>query len=93
MAPTLATIKSVLKSQSHASLAMLGEAIQRCPDNIWLATDHKNEFWQISTTPYFSFTCTWSRMKRHFAPGSISRMTSSIRTGSLALQTQTVHCR
>jgi len=47
VAYTLATFKSVLKSQYHASLAMLGEAIQRCPDNTWLATDHKNAFWQI----------------------------------------------
>lgn len=48
MPPTLATLKLVLKSQYHASLAMLGEAIERCPDNVWLATDHKNAFWQIA---------------------------------------------
>jgi hypothetical protein len=42
------TFKPVLKSQYHAALAMLGEAIQRCPDDVWLASDHKNAFWQIA---------------------------------------------
>ena len=41
-------IKPVLKRQYHASLAMLGEAIQRCPDDLWLASDHTNAFWQIA---------------------------------------------
>lgn len=46
--PTTAALKSVLKSQYHASLAMLGEAIQRCPDHVWLGTEHRNQFWQIA---------------------------------------------
>ena len=46
--PTTAALKSVLKSQYHASLAMLGEAIQRCPDNVWLGTEHRTQFWQIA---------------------------------------------
>jgi hypothetical protein len=48
MPTTPAAFRSVLKSQYHASLAMLGEAIQRCPDEVWSSTDHKNAFWQIA---------------------------------------------
>src|ERR1043166_7936937 len=48
MGDTLPMLRSVLKSQYHASLAMLREAIQRCPPEEWLSTDHKNAFWQLS---------------------------------------------
>jgi hypothetical protein len=48
MSATLAALRSVLKSQYHASLTMLGEAIQRCPDKVWSGTDQTNAFWQIA---------------------------------------------
>jgi len=38
----------VLKSQYHAALAMLRDAIERCPDAEWLSRDHKNAFWQLA---------------------------------------------
>ena len=41
-------LRTVLKSQYHASLAMLREAIERCPPEEWLSTKHKNAFWQVS---------------------------------------------
>ena len=41
-------LRAVLKSQYHASLAMLREAIERCPPEEWLSTDHKNAFWHVS---------------------------------------------
>jgi hypothetical protein len=41
-------LRSLLKSQYHASLAMLREAIERCPDDEWLSRDHKNAFWQVA---------------------------------------------
>src|ERR1043166_5324966 len=40
--------RSELKSQYHAALAMLREAIERCPDEEWLSRDHKNAFWQVA---------------------------------------------
>ena len=43
-----AFLKSVLKSQYHASLAMLREAIERCPDELWLDLRPRNAFWQIA---------------------------------------------
>jgi hypothetical protein len=41
-------LRAVLKSQYHASLAMLREALERCPPEEWLSTNHKNAFWQVS---------------------------------------------
>jgi DinB superfamily len=40
--------QAVLKSQYHASLAMLREAIEQCPGDLWLDTTHRNAFWQIA---------------------------------------------
>src|SRR5262245_26870076 len=41
-------LRDILKSQYHASLAMLGDAIRRCPDDVWASAAHKNAFWQVS---------------------------------------------
>ncbi len=50
-----ATLRSVLKSQYHAALAMLREAIERYPDDLWLGTQLRNAFWQIAYhTLYFT---------------------------------------
>jgi hypothetical protein len=42
------TLKSVLKSQYHAALAMLCETLERCPDDIWTSAEHLNSFWQVA---------------------------------------------
>jgi hypothetical protein len=42
------TVRAVLKSQYHAGLAMLREAIERCPDDLWLAERRRNAFWQVA---------------------------------------------
>ncbi|MGE3800678.1 MAG: DinB family protein [Candidatus Kapaibacterium sp.] len=41
-------IRTILKSQYHASLAMLGEAIEKCPDDLWLSDNYVNAFWQVA---------------------------------------------
>ena len=38
----------MLKSQYHAALAMLRDAVEQCPDVEWLSRDHKNAFWQVA---------------------------------------------
>jgi hypothetical protein len=48
MTATPPNLRSVLKSQYHASVAMLREAIERCPPEEWLSTAHKNRFWQVA---------------------------------------------
>lgn len=44
----LATMRTVLKSQYHAGLAMLEEAIEACPDELWLRPHRGNSFWQVA---------------------------------------------
>ncbi len=43
-----AALARVLKSQYHAGLAMLREAIERCPDDLWLDARPRNAFWQVA---------------------------------------------
>ncbi len=38
----------IIKSQYHASLAMLREAIEKCPDSMWVNTDYVNPFWRVA---------------------------------------------
>ena len=46
--PDAKVVRSVLKSQYHAALAMLREAIERCPDETWCSSQHVNAFWQVA---------------------------------------------
>ena len=41
-------VRPILKSQYHASLAMLGEAIEFCPENTWYDRTPRNAFWQVA---------------------------------------------
>jgi len=45
---TTGQMRQILKSQYHAGLAMLRESIERCPDDLWLNTEHVNAFWQVA---------------------------------------------
>ncbi len=45
----LAVLRAALKSQYHAALTMLGQAIRRCPEDLWRRRDgHANPFWRIA---------------------------------------------
>jgi hypothetical protein len=48
MVDTTEALRSALKSQYHAALAMLGEAIERCPDDLWSGTSQRNQCWQVA---------------------------------------------
>jgi len=51
----LEELRSVLKSQYHASLAMLRETVDRCSDDLWISTKPHNAFWQVAYhTLYFT---------------------------------------
>lgn len=41
-------LRRILKSQYHASLAMLREAVERCPEDLWEGGDQPNAFWQVA---------------------------------------------
>jgi len=43
-----AFIQGVLKSQYHAALAMLGQAIERCPNELWTSDTHPNRSWHVA---------------------------------------------
>lgn len=43
-----ALIRSALKSQYHAALAMLRQAIELCPEDAWTGKEHRNAPWQIA---------------------------------------------
>jgi hypothetical protein len=45
---TTETLRPILKSQYHASLAMLKDAIDKCPDDVWLDDRVTNRIWQIA---------------------------------------------
>jgi len=40
--------KSALKSQYHAALAMLQQAVDQCPDELWEDDTPTNAFWQVA---------------------------------------------
>ena len=41
-------LRSAFKSQFHAALAMLRQAIERCPEDLWSSRDYANPFWRIA---------------------------------------------
>ena len=43
-----AAVRIALKGQYHAALAMLREAIELCPDELWLDETPHNAFWRIA---------------------------------------------
>lgn len=46
---SMEALRSALKSQYHAALAMLRAAIRRCPDDLWTSSGgHANPFWRIA---------------------------------------------
>lgn len=42
------TLQAVLKSQYHASLAMLLDAIESCPADLWTSDAYTNPYWQVA---------------------------------------------
>ena len=47
-------LRAALKSQFHAALAMLKQAIEQCPDDLWVSRDPTNPFWRLTYhTLYF----------------------------------------
>ncbi|HEX8693715.1 MAG TPA: DinB family protein [Longimicrobium sp.] len=47
--------RAALKQQYHAALAMLREAIERCPGELWAGGGYLNPFWRIAYhTLYFT---------------------------------------
>ena len=45
---TIELMRPILKSQYHASLAMLLEAIDSCPAALWDSDQYVNQFWHVA---------------------------------------------
>jgi len=41
-------VRAALKNQYHASLAMLRQGIEKCPDDLWYNKDQANAIWQTA---------------------------------------------
>jgi hypothetical protein len=41
-------VRAILKSQYRAALAMLREAIEECPEELWYSEEPANSFWQVA---------------------------------------------
>ena len=40
--------KEAIKSQYQASLAMLRQAVEKCPEELWADTSYVNPFWRVA---------------------------------------------
>lgn len=63
-------VKNELKSQYHASLDMLGEAIEKCPEDLLYDKEFKNAFWQVAYHTLFFAHAYLSLSKDLFVPWS-----------------------
>jgi hypothetical protein len=43
-----AAVRAALKGQYHAALAMLRQAVELCPDQLWLDETPRNAFWRVA---------------------------------------------
>jgi hypothetical protein len=41
-------VRAALKSQYHAAMAMLRQAIDRCPEILWTAKDVHPAYWRVA---------------------------------------------
>ncbi len=45
---TVEAVREALKSQYRAATAMLAQAVEQCPDDLWTSDAHKNKFWHVA---------------------------------------------
>jgi hypothetical protein len=41
-------LRPIIKRQIHAALAMLKQAVERCPEDLWIDTSRPNTFWHVA---------------------------------------------
>src|SRR5437016_11355850 len=71
---TIEMMRPVLKSQYHASLAMLRDTIERCPDALWTSGDYLNPFWRIAYHALYYTHFYLQSMRIPFVHGNITRL-------------------
>ena len=63
-----ATLRSLLKNQYRATLAMLREALDQCPGQLWTSDAHHNSFWQVAYHTLFFTHLYLQRSEFEFRP-------------------------
>ena len=58
------SVHEALARQYGASIAMLREAVTKCPDQLWLAPEYPNKFWHIA---YHVLFCTQMYLQNSYA--------------------------
>jgi len=66
-------IRNVIRSQYHAALAMLKQAIARCPESMWDDPDDKNRFWHSAYHALFYTHLYLQHSEQEFTPWSKHR--------------------
>jgi hypothetical protein len=62
------SIKDIIKSQYHASLEMLRQAVIKCPDPLWHNREYKNVFWHIAYHALFYTHLYLQASEKDFVP-------------------------
>ena len=79
-------LRSALKSQYHAALAMLRAVTRRCPDDLWASSNgHANAFWRIAYHTLYYTHLYLQPTNRVFRPWErhqrgIQRMSTPLKT-------------
>ena len=76
-----ALVRSALKSQYHASLGMLRQAVEACPEDLWYRQDQVNAFWQTAYHTLFFAHRYLQPDEAAFQPWSTTRGAFSTKTG------------
>lgn len=66
-------IRAALKSQYRSALAMLRQAIERCPDELWLDPSVTNRYWNIAYHTLFFTHLYLQPERKDFAPWTKGR--------------------
>ena len=76
---------ATLKHQLHAVLAMLRDAIEKCPDELWTNADYKNPYWRVAYHALFYAHVYMNATESDFTAWALARenvhhMDSSLET-------------
>lgn len=77
----VAAFTGPLKNQYHANLAMLREAIEQCPDDLWLDARPTNAYWQVAYHVLFFTHFYLARDAASFQPWAEHRRDSQNEDG------------
>lgn len=75
-------IKQAIRSQYHASLEMLRQAIVECPDSLWYGEEYQNRFWQVAYHTLFYAHLYLQPSEKDFIPWDEHREESRSLRGS-----------